>query len=42
MQASAENFVCKSRKEAETHAVEAAFEILESKLTPIDLPKLEE
>jgi len=32
----------KTRKEAELFAVEAAFEILENKLTPIDLPKLEE
>jgi hypothetical protein len=32
----------KTRKEAELVAVEAAFEILEKKLTPIDLPKLEE
>ncbi len=31
-----------TRKEAEHAAVEAAFEILEEKLTPIDLPKLEE
>lgn len=31
-----------TRKEAELFAVEAAFEILENKLTPIDLPKLEE
>ena len=37
-----ENSVCKSRREAELFAVEAAFEILENKLTPIDLPKLEE
>ena len=32
----------KTRKEAELFAVEAAFEILENKLTLIDLPKLEE
>jgi hypothetical protein len=32
----------KTRKEAEHFAVEAAFEILEEKLTPIDLSKLEE
>ena len=31
-----------TRKEAEHAAVEAAFEILEEKLTPIDLSKLEE
>jgi hypothetical protein len=37
-----ENSVCRSRKEAEHAAIEAAFEILEKKLTPIDLPKLEE
>ena len=32
----------KTRKEAELFAIEAAFEILEEKLTPINLPKLEE
>jgi hypothetical protein len=32
----------KTRKEAELFAIEAAFEILEEKLTPIELPKLEE
>lgn len=31
-----------SRKEAELVAIEEAFEILEEKLKPIDLPKLEE
>lgn len=31
-----------TRKEAEHAAVEAAFDILESKLTPIELPALEE
>lgn len=33
---------CNSRKEAELFAIEEAFEILENKLTTIDLPKLEE
>ena len=33
---------CNSRKEAELFAVEAAFEMLEEKLTPIEFPKLEE
>ena len=37
-----ENSVCRSRKEAEHAAIEKAFEILEEKLTPIDLSKLEE
>jgi hypothetical protein len=37
-----ENSVCKSRKEAELFAIEAAFEMLEEKLTPIEFPKLEE
>jgi hypothetical protein len=32
----------KTRKEAELFAVEAAFEILENKLTPVGLLKLEE
>lgn len=32
----------KTRKEAELFAIEKAFEILEDKLKPIDLPKLEE
>jgi len=32
----------KTRKEAEHAAIEKAFELLEEKLTPIDLPKLEE
>lgn len=32
----------KTRKEAELFAVEAAFEILEDKLKPIDLPELKE
>lgn len=32
----------KTRKEAEHFGVEAAFEILEEKLTPIEFPKLEE
>lgn len=32
----------KKRKEAELFAVEAAFEMLEEKLTPIEFPKLEE
>lgn len=31
-----------SRKEAESVAIEEAFELLEAKLTPIELPKLEE
>lgn len=31
-----------TRKEIELVAIEEAFEILENKLTPIDLPKLEE
>jgi hypothetical protein len=31
-----------TRKKAEHAAIEKAFEILEEKLTPIDLPKLEE
>ncbi len=42
MQASVENHFCKSRKEAEVNAVKAAFKELETKLTPIELPKLEE
>ena len=32
----------KTRKEAELFAIETAFKILEEKLTPIELPKLEE
>jgi two-component SAPR family response regulator len=32
----------KTRKEAELFAVEAAFDLLEERLTPIDLPELEE
>jgi hypothetical protein len=31
-----------TRKEAESFAIEAAFEMLEEKLTPIEFPKLEE
>ena len=42
MQASVENSICKSRKEAEVFAIKAAFKELETKLTPIELPKLEE
>jgi hypothetical protein len=42
MQASVENFICKSRKEAEVFAIKAAFKELETKLTPIEVPKLEE
>ena len=41
MEAYGEHSVCRSRKEAELFAIEAAFEILESKLAPIDLPELE-
>jgi hypothetical protein len=32
----------KTRKEAELFAIEAAFDLLEEKLAPIDLPALEE
>ena len=32
----------KTRKEAELFAIEAAFEMLEERLTPIEFPKLEE
>lgn len=42
MQTSVENSICKSRKEAEVFAIQAAFKTLEDKLTPIELPKLEE
>ena len=37
-----EHYVCKSRKEAELAAIEAAFELLEQKLKPIELPNLTE
>jgi hypothetical protein len=36
------NGLVKTRKEAEHAAIEKAFEILENKLTPIELPALEE
>jgi transcription initiation factor TFIIIB Brf1 subunit/transcription initiation factor TFIIB len=40
MQTSVENSICKSRKEAEVFAIQAAFKALEDKLTPNELPKL--
>ena len=42
MEAYGEHYVCKSRKEAELAAIEAAFELLEQKLKPIELPNLTE
>jgi uncharacterized protein VirK/YbjX len=42
MQAHAENFACKSRKEAELFAIAAAFKLLEEKITPVEFPNVED
>jgi hypothetical protein len=42
MQAHAENFACKSRKEAELFAIAAAFKLLQEKIAPIEFPNIED
>jgi uncharacterized protein VirK/YbjX len=42
MQAHAENFACKSRKEAELFAIAAAFKLLQEKIAPIEFPNVED